>query len=124
MASKEIRSLDELMDGGVSQLFGSELRRVWANIFDPNTSPGEKREITLKIAFKPNKNRDAAEMSASVTAKLAAHEPLSQTVMMHQCDDGSIVVTEQTHQVPGQIDITGAVNEPKVMEFSGRRAGN
>lgn len=122
MANREIKSLDQLMDGGVSEQFTSELQRIWTNMFDPNTNPKTKREITLKIGFVPNKNRDAAEMTASVTSKLAAREPLSQTVMMMQHDDGSVTVTEQTRQIAGQIDISGQVVIPKVMEFSGAKA--
>lgn len=119
---RPIESLDELMDGGVRERFNDALRKVWANIFDPNTSPKNVREIQLKVKIKPNKRLDAADFNVEVTTKLAPPEPLSQTVMLQLVGDGSIVATERTNQIAGQLDIDGNESIPKVVTFANEKA--
>ena len=119
MASRQIKSLDQLMDGAVAERFNSELTKIWSNIYDLRTDPEKVREISLKFKFKPNSKRDAATMTYDVTVKLASPEPISQTVLMRQKDDGTVAVSEVTDQIPGQIDVDG--NEaptPRVIEFA------
>lgn len=119
---RPIESLDELMDGGVRERFNDALRKVWMNVFDPNTNPKAVREIQLKVKIKPNKRLDAADFNVDVTTKLAPPEPLTQTVMLQLSGDGSIVATERTNQVPGQIDIDGDETIPKVVTFNNSKA--
>lgn len=52
MASREIKQLDNLMDGAVAERFNAELKKIWANIFDHRTSPTKPRAITLKFYTK------------------------------------------------------------------------
>ncbi len=119
MPSREIKSLDQVMNGAVNERFKTELEKVWKNIFDPNTNPEQKRSVTLTFTFKPNQNRDAASMSFNVNSKIASPIPVQQTVLMYQRDDGSVVVTERTEQVPGQMDIDGNEQRiPHVVEFA------
>lgn len=119
MPSREIKSLDQVMNGAVNERFQAELSKVWQNIFDPNTNPEQKRSVTLTFTFKPNQNRDAASMSFNVSSKVAAPIPVQQTVLMYQRDDGSVIVTERTEQIPGQLDIEGHEQRvPRVVEFS------
>lgn len=123
MPSREIKSLDQVMDGAVNERFKRELDKVWGNIFDPNTNPEQKHSVTLTFTFKPNQNRDAASMSFDVKSKLAPPVPVQQTVLMYQRDDGSVIVTERTDQIPGQIDMEGNVQAaPNVVEFKAPEA--
>ena len=118
MALRQIESLDNLMDGAVTERFNAELAKIWNNIFDLRTDPEKVREISLKFRFKPTKSRDAATMSYEVLTKTAPPEPLSQMVLMRQRDDGSVQVSEVTEQIPGQMDLDG--NEqpaPRVITF-------
>lgn len=118
MASREINSLDQLMDGAVKERFNKELQKVWDNIYDYRTSATKARCITLVFKFQPNANRDAANMSFDVVPKLAPLEALQQTVLMHLCDDGTVQVTEHTDQVPGQIGLNGEESPlPNVVQF-------
>ena len=119
---RPIESLDELMDGGVRERFNDALKKVWANIFDPNTNPKNVREIQLKVKIKPNKRLDAADFNVEVTTKLAPPEPLQQTVMLQLVGDGTIVATERTNQVPGQLDMDGNESIPKVVTFGEKKA--
>ncbi len=119
MASREITSLDQLMDGAVKKRFQKELQKVWENIFDFRTSARKVRSISLTFKFVPSDRRDAASMVADVQVKLAPPEALQQTVLMHLCDDGTVQVTEHTDQEPGQLDMDG--NEtpvPNIVQFA------
>lgn len=117
MASRELRSLDQMMDGALTERFNAELAKLWDNVFDPNTDPMRTRTISLIFKFKPNERRDAADMMTDVQLKLASPTPLTQTVLIEQHDDGSVTAIERTSQVAGQIDIEGEVNIPRVIEF-------
>lgn len=118
MAEREIRKLDELMDGALTERFNRELRRVLQNVFDPNTEAKAKREIAVKIVITPSEQRDAAVFQLAVTSKLAPAVNIAQTVFLDMDDDGRITATERTSQTPGQIDMDG--NEtpmPRVIKF-------
>ena len=115
---RPIKSLSELMDGGVEERFNLWMDRIWANVQDPNTNPKAKREITLKITIKPNERRDAADFSVQVTGKEAPPAPLARLVLLQFNSDGSVVATERTDQVPGQIGMDGTEQAlPKVVSF-------
>lgn len=118
MASREITSLDQLMDGAVKERFQRELEKVWANIFDYRTSAKKARTISLVFRFVPSERRDAASMVADVQVKLAPPEALQQTVLMHLCDDGTVQVTEHTDQLAGQIGMDGETAPlPNIVQF-------
>ena len=122
MPSREIRSLDQLMDGAIVERFNNELRKVWENIFDMRTDPNKVRSISLVFRFVPNESRDAAIMGADVTLKLVPPKALYQTVLMYQQDDGTVRVSEHTSQLPGQLNIDGEVQQiPNVVEFPVRK---
>ncbi len=65
-------SLINLGGGAAVEKFQIELNRVLENLMDPNTGDG-KREITLKVEFKPSRDRDACHLKISCTSKLAAY---------------------------------------------------
>ena len=113
-----IQKLSELMDGGVEERFNQELAKVWDNVYDPKTDPKRVREVTLKVKIIPNERRDSCDFRVNCTSKLAPPVDLSQTVMLQLASDGSVVATERTEQVPGQIDLEG--NEaplPRIVSF-------
>ena len=115
---RPIESLDELMDGGVRERFNDALCKVWFNVFDPNTDPKTKRQIQIIIEIAPNERRDAAAFTVDVKSKIAPPVKMSQTCFLYQDDQGNVMATEITKQVPGQMDMDG--NEqpmPRVVEF-------
>jgi hypothetical protein len=63
-------ALDTIAGGALPELFAEELGRVLANIADPNTDT-TARAITITIAFKPNRDRDAADVTVTCASKLA-----------------------------------------------------
>jgi hypothetical protein len=64
-------TLDTIGGGALSELFGAELDRILANIADPNTDPTAKRQVTITVAFKPNRDRDLANVELKCASKLA-----------------------------------------------------
>lgn len=117
MATREIRNLDELMDGALNERFNDEFAKVLANVYDPNTKPDQMRSIQIVVKIKPDESRAVAGFEMSVTTKLAPPVPMRQVVFIEQHDNGTVVATEKTNQVPGQMDMDGGVNIPNVIEF-------
>ena len=118
MPQTPYRGLDQLMDGAITKRFNDELTRLWDNVYDMRAPATKARTITLKVTIKPNANRDAAAILYDIKSAPAAPEALQQTVFMRQRDDGSVQVTEQTAQLPGQIDMAGEeLPMPNVVEF-------
>lgn len=118
MISRDLKSLDQLMDGALVERFNQELATLMENVYDLRTDPNKRRRISLIFDFKPNERRDAAEMSADVKIVTAPPIPLKQTILMSITDDGHVRLTERSDQLPGQIDIEGQETPlPKVIEF-------
>lgn len=116
---RQIKKLDELMDGALTERFNQVLDEVMRNAVDPNTDPKAKRQVKIVIDVIPNERRDTASFKTHVEAKLAARAAISQVVFLHVSDDGSITATEVTNQVPGQISMDGTEQElPNVLKFN------
>lgn len=116
--ARQIKQLDELMDGALTERFNWEMERVLKNVFDPNTDPKTKRQIQIIIEIAPNERRDAAAFKVDVKSKIAPPVAMTQTCFLYQDDEGNVTATEITRQVPGQMDMDG--NEqpmPRVVEF-------
>lgn len=64
-------TLETIGGGALSELFAAELARILGNIADPNTDPEAKRAITIVATFKPNRDRDLANVELSCTSKLS-----------------------------------------------------
>lgn len=68
----ESLNLANLGAGAAVEKWGEELQRVAENILDPNTEATAKRELLLRVALKPTKERRDVEITISVSTKLAA----------------------------------------------------
>lgn len=64
-------ALDTIGGGALSELFDAELARILSNITDPNTDTSTKRVMTITVSFKPNRDRDVADVSLKCQSKLA-----------------------------------------------------
>jgi len=67
--------LETLQNGAVLEAFEVELQNVLDNIQDPNTKPDGVREVSVKLKFKPSKDRNYTSLTYSVTSKLQPSEP-------------------------------------------------
>ena len=116
--ARQIKKVDELMDGALTERFNYEMERVLNNVFDPNTSPKAKRQIQIVIDIMPNERRDAAEFKVDVKSKTAPPVAVTQTVFLAMDDNGNVTATEMTNQVPGQINMDGEGSIPRIIEFA------
>jgi hypothetical protein len=74
-------SLATLKNGAAIELFDEELRKVLENIADINTSPTAKREVLLKVSFKPlSDQREDISVDIAVNAKLQPIKPTATTI--------------------------------------------
>lgn len=113
-----IKGLDSLMDGALNERFNIEWARLLGNVFDPNTDPKAKRSITVTIEVVPEEDRTSGSFKGRVTSKLAPAATIVKPIYLDVGDDGKVVASEMTKQVPGQIDMEGKVNIPNVVNFN------
>ena len=64
-------NLEQLGGGRARAQVEECLRKVVANIIDPNTDPKQARTVTLKIKMTPSADRTQADIEFQATAKLA-----------------------------------------------------
>lgn len=64
-------TLDTIGGGALTELFQAELSRILSNITDPNTDTSSKRIMTITVKFKPNRDRDVADVELACSSKLA-----------------------------------------------------
>ena len=80
-------TLSNIANGAAVELFDHELKRVMANIKDPNADAKKKREVTLKVVLSPYADRSGAEMALSVVSKTVPVNGVRGTVFVGR-DDG------------------------------------
>lgn len=68
-------SFENLGCGAAEEKFEEGLKRVLANILDPNTLPETAREIVLRVKIKPSANRSEASVIIDCQTKLASDRP-------------------------------------------------
>lgn len=86
-------TLDTIGGGALTELFDAELTRILSNITDPNTDTTTKRVMTLTIKFKPNRDRDVADVDISCAAKLAGIQTVSTQLFMGK-HKGKLIAVE------------------------------
>lgn len=86
-------TLETLGNGAAAELFDIELQKVLENINDYNTKSDTIRMITLKVAIKPNDQRDSAIVGIQVESKLAPTNPYG-TIFYFGHENGKMKVLE------------------------------
>jgi hypothetical protein len=87
--SYKLVSLENLNGGQIGALFDRELAIVLENIADENTAAKAKRDITIKIAIKPEDDRGSAVIEVSAKSSLASVKP-SKSFAVFAFDGGSV----------------------------------
>jgi len=115
--TRNIKKLDDLMDGALTARFNRGFDEVLHNVFDPNTDPEKTRKIVLTVQIKPNKDRTSAAFLTDIKTITAPPVTLAQMVLIARDDEGNVVAQEVTSQIPGQIGLDGNVIVPNVIRF-------
>ncbi len=105
MKEQEDVSLANLASGGAVERFDDELKRVLANIKDPNTTL-EARTITLKVSIKPDKDRDFSVNKITISSKVAPPAPIETKMFIAETPKGT-VATEYNPKQP-ELDLSTA----------------
>lgn len=106
--------LSELAEGAIQEKLDGELRKIFSNIHDPNTSAVVKRTVTIKLEFKPDENRQVISVTSDFNTKLAPVEGVSTTVLTgRDLTTGKVEAHELKSSVPGQTYIDTADGQVK-----------
>jgi hypothetical protein len=65
-------SFENLGCGAAEEKFEDALKKVLANILDPNTRPQTAREVILRVKIKPSEERTDADVIIDCQTKLAS----------------------------------------------------
>ena len=63
--------LENLAGGELSEKFEDAMKKVVANMMDPNTPYKNKRKISINLSFEQNENRDDVAVECTVNTTLA-----------------------------------------------------
>lgn len=105
-------SLANLKGGAVIEAADCALQEVFENILDPNTEATQTREVTVKLIFKPGKERKTSAILVKVDRKLAAQAPFDTTIAIGKGLEGKAVGSEFGELNPGQHILPDTVEDP------------
>ena len=91
-------SVATMLGGAIVERVNDELAKVLMNVVDPNTPATAKRELTLKISFKPEKDRSMGNVSIAVTSKLAAPEQMGTRLFIAMTKAGPVATEYNPNQ--------------------------
>lgn len=94
--------LDTIADGSLNEKFQAEMKQVLKNLMDPNTSPKDKRKISINLIFTTNDQRSQVETEVAVKSALAAQTGFDTTILMGMNTKGEIVANELKSGTAGQ----------------------
>lgn len=69
-------NLETFAGGALQEKFDNAMKKVLANLLDPNTPWKNKRKVAIEVSFEQNENRDDASVNVSVVTKLAPVKPI------------------------------------------------
>ena len=119
MANDVRSSLLQMAKGAIQERVDYEVSRVVDNILDMNTEAKVKRKVTLTIVMVPDEDRQVVKIEASAKSTLAPVTPVGTSLVITADGNGEMVLAEIIPQVPGQISMTGEVQEaPKILKLA------
>lgn len=102
----EALDLRNIAGGALQEKVDDAMRRVLDNMQDPNTPWKVKRQITVKIAFTQNEERDDTAVDLSVETKLAPVSPVRTRMSIGKdLRDGEVYAEEYGRQIRGQMSL-------------------
>ena len=120
MTTNEQRSsLLQMAKGAIQERVDYEVSRVVDNILDMNTEAKVKRKVVLTIVMTPDDDRQVVKIEASAKSTLAPVTPVGTSLVITADGNGEMMLAEIIPQVPGQISMTGEVQEqPKILKLA------
>lgn len=114
-------SLLQMAKGAIQERVDYEVSRVVDNILDMNTEAKVKRKVVLTIVMVPDEDRQVVKIEASAKSTLAPVTPVGTSLVITADGNGEMILAEIIPQVPGQLSLTGEVQEaPKILKIAGQ----
>lgn len=111
-------NINDLSGGALAEKVNIELRKLAANVLDPNTEAKATRSVTVKITIKPNEKRQVGESDISVTSSLAPAKGIPTSFIFDFDKDGSAVIKELVTDAR-DVNQTAFNNAGEVMDGAG-----
>ena len=119
MANDARSSLLQMAKGAIQERVDYEVSRVVDNIMDMNTEAKVKRKVVLTIVMVPDEDRQVVKIEASAKSTLAPVVPVGTSLVITADGNGEMILAEIVPQVPGQMSLTGEVQEaPKILKIA------
>lgn len=107
------KSILEMCGGAFQELADYEMSRIIENIADVNTSPTQKRKLTITLELIPDDTRQNIVVKCDVKSKLAPTNPA--VTMLYATGEQ---VVEMVPQIPGQVAMDGTEQaEPSILRI-------
>lgn len=102
----KLLNLEDIAGGALQEKANAAMQKVLDNMQDPNTPWKNKRQITIKISFSQNEERDDTAVEVSVDTKLAPVSPVvTRMVIGKNLDTGEMYAQEYGKQIRGQMSL-------------------
>ncbi len=96
-------NLSEMAQGAFMEQFNNEMKKVLANIMDPNTDPTKIRKLTLTVSIKADEDRDVASFDVQTKSTLIPAKALGTKIIIDRDTDGSAVAAELKSGIKDQM---------------------
>ena len=110
--------LQELIGGALQEKFEKSFEKVVENLQNPETSFKAPRDITIKMKFTQNEERDDVRCSITVAEKLAPQQSMMTSFAIGKdLKTGELYAEEYGKQIKGQMTINDyqKASEPVVV---------
>lgn len=98
MKDVEELSLATMLNGAVIERVDDELAKVLLNVVDPATPATAQRTVTLKLTFKPEKDRSMGSVAIAVSSKLADVEKMGTRLFISMTRVGPVATEYNPNQ--------------------------
>ncbi len=96
--------------GAFIEKLNHAITQVISNIRDQNTDASEKREITVKLVFRSDKDRRMISTTIGTAVKLAPAESVGTFLTVEEgADPDELDVSEYDGEITGQLRMEGAL---------------
>jgi len=92
--NKKAMSYQNLANGALAEQVDAKIKEILENVEDVNTPHKTKRELTIKMTFAPNEDRDRCEIAIQVSTKLAALKGIESDIFITR-RSGTLVAYER-----------------------------
>lgn len=100
-------TLQSLRNGGVLEVANKAIQDVVDNIANPDTQADGVREVTIKVKFKPTKDRSLTAITFSVQPKLQPVAPVVVNAALTKAEGANIALEIAPEQNPAQHVLPG-----------------